>query len=201
MNPLGGCLPMFLQMPIFIALYRMIMNAFEMRGATFLWITDLSEPDHLFALPFLGGVPFIGQYIDHFNLLPILMVVAMVISMRMNSSSATQNPQQQMMMRIMPVFFGVISYAFSAGINLYVLTSTVLGIVQQQVINRSKGPEPALVTGTGTGTGITPTKKKKTKPKSTLEDVRKKRKQHFYTRAQERKRQQVKEAKKQKKKK
>jgi len=183
-NPLGGCLPMFLQMPIFIALYRMVMNAFEMRGATFLWIDDLSKPDHLIHLPFLSGVPFIGSYIEYLNILPILMVVAMVISMKMNSTAATQNPQQQMMMRIMPPFFGVISYPFSAGINLYVLTSTVLGIVQQQIINRSKTSDPAP---------------KKKKPK--LEDVRKKRKQHFYTRAQEQKRQQAKEAKRSKKKK
>lgn len=184
-NPLGGCLPMFLQMPIFIALYRMIMNAFEMRGATFLWIEDLAKPDALFQIPFLAGVPLIGEYIQYFNILPILMVVAMVFSMKMNTSSATQNEMQKTMMRIMPVMFGVISYPFSAGINLYVLTSTVLGIVQQQVINRSKTTEPE------------PSKKKKKKKK--LEDVRKKRKQHFYTRAQEQKRQQAKEAKKQKK--
>ena len=82
-----------------------------------------------------------GQYIEYFNILPILMVVAMMVTMKLNNTSATQNPQQQMMMRIMPPFFGVISYPFSAGINLYVLTSTILGIVQQQVINRSKTPE------------------------------------------------------------
>ncbi|MFP6581353.1 MAG: membrane protein insertase YidC [Candidatus Hydrogenedentota bacterium] len=189
-NPLGGCLPMFLQMPIFIALYRMIMNAFEMRGATFLWIDDLSFPDRLIHLPFLSGVPFVGQYIEYLNILPLLMVVAMVFSMRMNSSSAMQNPQQQMMMRIMPIFFGVVSYPFSAGINLYVLTSTVLGIVQQQVINRSKDPE----------SDSAPAKVKK-KKKKTVEDVRKKRKQHFYTRAQERKREQAKEERRNKKKK
>ena len=183
-NPLGGCLPMLLQMPIFIALYRMVMNAFEMRGATFLWIDDLSKPDHLFHLPFLSGVPFIGQYIEYFNILPILMVVAMMMTMKLNNTSATQNPQQQMMMRIMPPFFGVISYPFSAGINLYVLTSTILGIVQQQVINRSKTPEAV------------PEKKKKVR---TLEEAKKKRKQHFYARAQEQKRQQAKAAKKNKK--
>lgn len=186
-NPLGGCLPMFLQMPIFIALYRMIMNAFEMRGATFLWIEDLSKPDCLFHMPFLSGIPFVGEYVSCFNILPLLMVVAMVVSMKMNTSSATQNPQQQMMMRIMPIFFGVISYPFSAGINLYVLTSTVLGIVQQQVINRSKSPDSA------------PEKQKKKVRK--LKDVKKKRKQHFYARAQEQKREQAKAARKSKKKK
>lgn len=184
-NPLGGCLPLFLQMPIFIALYRMIMNAFEMRGATFLWIEDLSFPDRLIHVPFMADVPFIGQYIEYINILPILMVIAMVFSMKLTSSSAIQNPQQQMMMRIMPIFFGVVSYPFSAGINLYVLTSTVLGIAQQQVINRTGTAEPK------------PPKKKK----KSLEDVKKKRKQHFYNRAQERKREQVKEERRSKNKK
>jgi YidC/Oxa1 family membrane protein insertase len=191
-NPLGGCLPMFLQMPIFIALYRMIMNAFEMRGATFLWIDDLSKPDNLFAMPFMKPIPFVGEYLQYFNILPLLMAGAMVVSMKMNSSSATQNPQQQMMMRIMPVFFGVVSYGFSAGINLYVLTSTVLGIVQQQAINRSKDPEPTAPAKKGKNGN-------KIKKVNKIEDVRKKRKQHFYTRAQEQKKQQAKEAKKQKK--
>jgi YidC/Oxa1 family membrane protein insertase len=181
-NPLGGCLPMFLQMPIFIALYRMIMYAFEIRGAKFLWIEDLSKPDSLFTIPFMEAIPFIGKHLQNFNVLPLLMVVAMVFSMKLTSSSASQNPQQKIMMRIMPVLFGVISYGFSAGLNLYVLTSTLLGIVQQQIINRSKTVE------------TTPKK-----PRKSMEEVRKKRKQHFYTRAQEQKRKQSKTSKKKKK--
>jgi YidC/Oxa1 family membrane protein insertase len=183
-NPLGGCLPMFIQMPVFISLYRMIMYSFEVRGEHFLWMDDLSLPDRLFHLKGMLGLPLVGDTLAYVNLLPILMVVAMVISFKLSPTSATQNPQQRTMMMIMPVFFGVISYRFSAGINLYVLTSTVLGILQQQIINRS---------------GTTEAPKKKVV--KSVDDIRKKRKQHFYNRAQERKRQQAKAAKKGKKKK
>lgn len=182
-NPLGGCLPMLIQMPIFIALYRMILYSYEMRGEPFIWIKDLSQPDALFQMPFLEPVPLVGPHIQNFNVLPILMVIAMVFSMKLTTSTV-QTPQQQMMMRIMPIFFGVISYPFSAGINLYVLTSTVLGIVQQQIINRSKSQ-----------TLEAPKKKKKS-----LEEVRKDRKKHFYTRAQQQKREQAKEERRKKKK-
>jgi YidC/Oxa1 family membrane protein insertase len=151
------------------------------RGATFMWIEDLSQPDRLFQMPFMQQIPLIGNHLQYFNILPLLMVVAMVFSMKLTSSTASQTPQQKMLMRIMPLFFGVISYSFSAGLNLYVLTSTLLGIVQQQVINRSAAVEP------------TPKK-----PRKSVEEIRKKRKKHFYTRAQEQKRKQAKSSKKKK---
>lgn len=138
-NPVGGCLPMFLQMPVFIALYRMLWNAYEMRGAPFLWVEDLSKNDCLFHIPFLENVPLVGQWISCFNLLPILMGLAMVISMKTTPTSGVQNPQQKMMMTLMPVIFSVFCYPLAAGLNLYVLTSTVLGIAQQAVV-RASGP-------------------------------------------------------------
>lgn len=178
-NPLGGCFPMLLQMPVFIALYRMLWNAFELRGASFLWIKDLSQPDHLFPMPFMEGVPFLGQYLSHFNLLPLLMGAAMILSMKiMPTSGPAQNQQQKTMMTLMPIFFAVISFNFSAGLNLYVLTSTILGMVQQHFVNPGKINEEKL-------------KLKKAKQK--------KRGQHFYARAKERQRQQAKAGKKRKK--
>lgn len=171
-NPMGGCLPMMLQMPVFITLYRMLWSAYELRGAPFiLWITDLSEPDQLLHLPFMAGIPFLGMF-EYLNLLPILMGLSMVLSQKMMpTSGAAQNPQQKLMMTLMPVFFSFICYRMASGLNLYIFTSTVLGMVQQRFI-------PA-------GDVRIEPKKKKTPRK----------RQHFYTAAQQRKRQLAKESK------
>ena len=126
-NPVAGCFPMLLQMPIFIALYRMLWNAFELRGASFLWMADLAQPDRLFKIPGADGLMVFNGALQYFNILPILVGVSMLLSMKLTPTGPVQNPQQKMMMNIMPVMFGFISYGFSAGLNLYVLTSTVLG--------------------------------------------------------------------------
>jgi len=172
-NPVGGCLPLFLQMPIFIALYRMLWSAYELRGAPFmLWITDLSQPDHLFHLPALTALPFVGQHLEYFNLLPILMAIAMVVSQKvLPQPGAAANPQQKTMMTIMPVFFAVVCYRVASGLNLYILVSTLLGIVQQTFTRMQKDVD------------VTPDK---------LKAPRKR--QHFYKAAQERKRRIAKEA-------
>ena len=176
-NPLGGCLPMLLQMPVFIALYRMLWNAFELRGAPFLWwMTDLSKPDRMFHMPWMATVPFIGPMLEYLNLLPILMGVAMVLSQKvMPMSGPAQNPQQKMMMNIMPVFFSLMCYSMASGLNLYILTSTILGVVQQKFIRVADAE----------------LKEKKKAPSK---------RQHFYTAAMARKRQVTREAKKEKKK-
>ncbi len=173
-NPMGGCFPMLLQMPIFIALYRMLWNAFEMRGAPFLWIDDLSRPDRLLQIPALNGVPYIGQYIENINVLPILMAFAMLLNMKIMPQTAMQRPEQKIMMNIMPVMFSVFCYNLAAGLNLYVLTSTMLGIVQQVWITNSKAaPAPEII----------------------LEKTEKKRKQHPYNKVMQQKREAAKEAK------
>ena len=180
-NPLSGCFPMLLQMPIFIALYRMLWQAFELRGASFLWIADLSQPDALFRMPFFEDIPFVGQALSNFNLLPILGAVAMLISMRIiPTGGPAQNPQQKMMMNIMPVVFSIFMYNFSSGLNLYVLTSTLLGIGQQFLLN------PLIKAPT---------------PKPRVEQPGKKKKKDFYTRALERQKEMEKAAKEAKKRK
>ncbi len=143
-NPLGGCLPVMLQMPIFIALYRMLWSSYELRGAPFvLWIQDLSEPDRLFEIPGMVQLPFIGEFVQYLNVLPILSAAAMIISTRlMPMTGATQNPQQKMIMNIMPVVFSVICYNFASGLNLYILVSTSLGIVQNRLVNRGEVKMP-----------------------------------------------------------
>lgn len=121
-NPMGGCLPIFFQMPIFIALYQTLMRSVELKGAHFLWIKDLSMPDAAFRLPFT--LPFLGNTI---NLLPILMIGAMIIQQKMSQmrTSASQTEQQKMMGSIMPILFGFIFYSLPSGLVLYWLTNTI----------------------------------------------------------------------------
>lgn len=121
-NPMGGCFPIFLQMPIFIALYQTLMRSVELKGANFLWIKDLSMPDAAFPLPFT--LPFLGSAI---NILPILMIGAMIVQQKVSQAkSASQTDQQKMMASIMPVMFGFIFYSLPSGLVLYWLTNTML---------------------------------------------------------------------------
>jgi YidC/Oxa1 family membrane protein insertase len=192
-NPLAGCFPIFLQMPVFIALYRMLWNAFELRGATFLWIEDLSMPDALFHLPFMTAVPFVGEVLQYFNLLPILAALAMILSFKLTPTTGPmQNPQQKMMMTLMPIIFMAFSYGFSAGLNLYILVSTLLGILQNQLVRVTDiggapvKAAPALATADGVaGKNDHPVK-------SAVPVSRRKKPQHFYDRAQQRKKEMAK---------
>jgi len=176
-NPLGGCFPMLLQMPVFIALYRMLWSAFELRGTSFLWIHDLSREDALIQLPW--DVPVIFTTINAINILPLLMAINMYLSEKMMpTSEPVQTSQQKMMMNLMPVMFSVFCYKVAAGLNLYILTSTLLGIAQSYV-TRMVAVE------------LTPKELEK-KPAA-------RKPQHFYDAAQARKRQMAKEMRRAKK--
>jgi len=134
-NPLGGCLPMIIQLPIFFSLYRSLMLSIDLRHAPFiLWIQDLAQPDRLAQLPFV--LPILGT--ASLNLLPILMVTSMILQQRMMPRGATpEAAQQQKIMAIfMPLFIGFILYNLAAGLNLYILTSTLFGIAEQWWIRR-----------------------------------------------------------------
>lgn len=130
-NPLGGCLPLLLQMPIFIALYQALLRYIELRSAPFLWIKDLSLPD---AVPIPISLPIIGNSI---NILPIAMVAVMVIQQRISTKTMgaavteEQKQQQKMMLIIMPVVFGAIFYTMPSGLVLYWVVNTILTIVEQ----------------------------------------------------------------------
>jgi YidC/Oxa1 family membrane protein insertase len=175
-NPLGGCLPMLMQLPVFLALYRMLWSAFELRGAPFVgWINDLSAPDNMVYLPFMKSLPFIPEAAHYLNVLPILMGVAMILNMKlMPNTAAMQNPAQKTMMTIMPVFFSVICYNMASGLNLYILTSTLLGMAQQ-TLTRVKEEDLDIAK----------------KPQ--------KKRRNFYAAAQERKRREAKEVRKNRK--
>jgi YidC/Oxa1 family membrane protein insertase len=118
-NPVGGCLPIFLQMPFFIALYWVLLSTVEMRQAPWIgWITDLSVRDPYF-------------------ILPLIMLAANLFQVWLNPPAA--DPMQQKMMWIMPIVFGIMFFAFPSGLVLYWVTNTVLGIAQQWLINRQLG--------------------------------------------------------------
>ncbi len=122
-NPFSGCLPMLIQIPVFFALYKVLLQAIELRHAPFmLWINDLSAPDRLylgFNLPYLGGLP----------VLTILMGVSMYLQQKLSPTSL--DPTQAKMMLLMPMFFTVLFVNFPSGLVLYWLVNNVLSIVQQ----------------------------------------------------------------------
>ncbi len=131
-NPLtmmgGGCLPMLLQLPIFIALYYALQSAIELRGAPFgLWITDLSIPETLLTLPVLE-IPI--------RVLPLAMGASMVIQQKMTPMTSMDPNQARMMMTVMPIMFTVLFYGFPSGLVLYWFVSNLLGMAQQLLINR-----------------------------------------------------------------
>ena len=123
-NPMGGCLPMVIQMPVFFGFYAMLRSAIELRGAHFLWVADLSKPDTLFLIPSIN-IPF--------NLLPLLMVGVMLWQSHLTPPSPGMDPGQQKMMRYMPALFLVWLYNYSSGMALYMFVSTLLGILQTKM--------------------------------------------------------------------
>ncbi len=118
-NPAGGCLPMILQMPFFFAFYRVLRIAIELRGAEWLWVTDLSQPEHL-----------------PIHILPIVLVITQFASQKFSPTSPSVDPNQQRMMMLMPLFFGFLFYQMSSGLVVYWLTSNLVGVAQQLVFNR-----------------------------------------------------------------
>ena len=122
-NPLGGCLPLLLQMPIFFALYQVLMRSVALHGAKFLWIKDLSGPDKLFQI---NGFDV--------NILPILMALGMFVQQKMSivaGSSSEAAQQQKIMLVVMPIMFGFIFYKMPSGLVLYWFINSALMMVYQ----------------------------------------------------------------------
>ncbi len=138
-NPVGGCLPMLLQIPVFFALYKVLLVSIELRRAPFmLWISDLSAPDTLF-----GHIPAMIPLIGGFALgpLPIVMGITMVIQQKMTPS--TMDPKQAKMMMFMPVIFTFMFLNFASGLVLYWLVNNIFGIAQQFAVNRKMARQQA----------------------------------------------------------
>lgn len=134
-NPLGGCLPMILQMPIFFALYQVLSRSIALKGASFFWIKDLSQPDRLFLFP--QNVPLIG---NEFNILPILMAIEMFVQQKFSATnvSSAQAEQQKMMLIIMPIMFGFLFYHMPSGLVLYWFINSSLTMAYQLRVAKSK---------------------------------------------------------------
>jgi len=130
-NPLGGCLPLFFQFPIFIALYQVLFRFVELKGASFLWIQDLSLPDRAFALPF--KIPLLGSYI---NILPILIMIVGLIQQKITTSKAS-SPEQKSMGLFFSIFLGVIFYSFPSALVLYWFVQNLLTFTYQLRISKT----------------------------------------------------------------
>ncbi len=132
-NPLGGCLPMLLQMPLLLALFQVFRSTIELRAEPFVfWIKDLSAPDTIFYLPFT--IPIYGSQVA---VLPMIMVVSMFLQQKMMSPASAQQPQQKMMMYFMTGFFFLLFNSFPSGLNLYYTLFNILTILQQTITKKA----------------------------------------------------------------
>lgn len=141
-NPLSGCLPLLLQMPVFFALYRVLRGAVELRGAGFmLWIDDLSNMDVVYKLPF--AIPLVGGFIDNaISVLPVLMGISVWVQQKLGGSGlgmgaeSPQAAQMAVMNKIMPVFMTFVFYRMPSGLVLYWLVNNILQAAQQYYIHK-----------------------------------------------------------------
>ena len=138
-SPLGSCLPMMIQIPVFFGFYSMLRNAIELRGVPFLWAHDLSQPDTIAYLPFFGGFPI--------NPLPVIMGATQLWQSQLLPPSPGMDPGQQKMMRYMPLLFVGMFYRMSSGLTLYWTLSNLLGILQTKMTRMSDDTtaKPAVV--------------------------------------------------------
>jgi YidC/Oxa1 family membrane protein insertase len=132
-NPLGGCLPLILQIPIFFALYQALIRSIFLKGASFLWIKDLSEPDKLFK------INLTGKTLD-INILPILMALEMFIQQKISTTATGTgtSEQQRLMLILFPIMFGFIFYSMPSGLVLYWFINSTLMLIYQFRTNIKK---------------------------------------------------------------
>ena len=134
-NPMGGCLPMIVQIPVFFALFRVLPNSIELRHAPFvLWIKDLSAPDRLFSFPF--QIPFMAAPYG-IPVLTLIMGASMFLQQKMTPT--TGDPTQAKMMMLLPIVFTFMFINFPSGLVLYWLVNNALSIAQQYRINKQVG--------------------------------------------------------------
>jgi YidC/Oxa1 family membrane protein insertase len=126
-NPVGGCLPMVIQLPFLWAFYTVLSVAIEMRGASWLWATDLSQPDTIVGIHWL----------------PVILVITQFVTQKMTPSPG-MDPAQQKMMLFMPLMFGYMFYFASSGLVLYWLTGNIVGIGLQWLLNKMTPAPPAV---------------------------------------------------------
>lgn len=140
-NPMGGCLPMLLQMPILFAMFRFFPVSIELRQKSFLWATDLSTYDSILKLPFT-----IPMYGDHVSLFTILMTVATILTMKMSGSTGSDQPGMKLMMYMMPIMFMFMLNNFSSGLTYYYFLANVLSYGQNLIMKRFINADAVLAT-------------------------------------------------------
>lgn len=147
-NPVSGCFPLLIQMPFLIGMFDLLKSTFELRGASFIpgWIDDLTAPDVLFSWSM--PLPLIG---NQFHLLPILLGLVMFFQQRLMSTMPKDNQlltdqqrQQKFMGNVMSVVFTVMFYSFPSGLNIYWLSSMLLGMLQQYMTTKKMKQQPAI---------------------------------------------------------
>jgi YidC/Oxa1 family membrane protein insertase len=142
-NPMSGCLPMLIQMPVFIGFFYMLRTAIELRGAGFLWNHDLSQPDTLFMIPGVTFIPFISTPAGlPFNLLPLIMGGVMLWQAHLTPASPGVDPGQQKIMRYLPLIFLLFLYNYSAGLALYWTVQNLLTVLQTKLTANVPVPAP-----------------------------------------------------------
>jgi YidC/Oxa1 family membrane protein insertase len=140
-NPVGGCLPMVLQMPVFIALFNVLQFTIELRGAPWIgWINDLSQQDVLFKLPLSQPLPLIG---DNFSLLPLLMGASMWAQSKLGGSPTANTAVPAGFNTMLPIVFTVIFYKMPSGLVIYWIINTVMSVAQQYYIVRDSRHAPS----------------------------------------------------------
>ncbi len=146
-NPMGGCLPMLLQMPILIAMFRFFPASIELRQKSFLWATDLSSYDSILDFPAGFSIPMYG---DHISLFTLLMAAAMLVSQLLNknqmSGGNAQMPGMKMMLYMMPVMMLLWFNNYSAGLSYYYFLSNMVTIIQTLVIRKMIDEDALLAT-------------------------------------------------------
>ncbi len=148
-NPMGGCFPILIQMPFLIGMFDLLRSTFQLRGAVFIpgWIDNLTAPDSLFHWSY--SIPLIGNSL---HVLPLLIGVVMFFQQKMSSTIpkdpamwTDQQRQQRFMGNIMVIVFAVMFYNFPSGLNLYWMSSMLLGILQQYIVNKNIDNTPLLI--------------------------------------------------------
>ncbi|HZL72889.1 MAG TPA: membrane protein insertase YidC [Planctomycetota bacterium] len=146
-NPLSGCFPIMMQLPVFIGLYSVLDISLEFRKAPFLaWIHDLSQPDRL--IQFKQPFDLLVTSVSEFNLVPIVMTVTWFLQSYF--APRPQDPKlaaQQKMMMFMPVVFGLLCYSLASGLSLYLFVNSLLAMIEQKVIKKFFLPAKAALTG------------------------------------------------------
>jgi len=144
-NPLGGCLPQLVQMPVWFAMYTTLQTAVEMYHTRFLWFADLSAPDQLFGAL---HIPLIGFTMPALGPLPFILGAFMILQQRIVPQQGMDPMQQKLMTYIMPAVFMVMMLFLPAALGVYMLTNSVLGIVQQLLVEkfapRDGGPKKEI---------------------------------------------------------